>query len=80
MCCGPHSRGGCALDRTVEVGVLWTAQYRLTYLLVFLSTVARDRLVLKSITGFIPPSVSKMTKLNFLVNINFDRTELLTEL
>jgi len=47
---------------------------------VFLSTVARDRLLLKSITGFTPLSVSHMATLNFLVNINFDRTELLTEL
>lgn len=41
---------------------------------------ARDRLLLKSITGFIPLSVSHMATLKFLVNINFDRTEFLTEL
>lgn len=41
---------------------------------------ARDRLLLKSTTAFIPLSVSHMATLSFLVNINFDGTELFTEL
>jgi len=49
---------------SAAVGALWTAQYRLTYLLVLLSTVKRDRL-LKSITGLIPARVSQMATLYF---------------